>query len=302
MYNPNEFISYFWQKFSFFVVMKATLPLPSHHHGSLWLHKNRPPMPFAHWHDELELNVVRQGTAAYLLPTSRVNLEPNTLLWLLPEQEHILIEESRDFEMWIVVFHPKLLHQLFGEETPFVEGETAVYSRRLAQPHLQRLHTQCQELHQALPDPRRFNLGLGYLLLFAWSLYTQATQPVLCEGLHPAIASAARLLLTNAAQDTLPSLAQQVGLSPSRLSRLFKHQTGVSLQHYRNLCRLRRFLNLYETQPDRTLLDTALAAGFGSYAQFHRVFCQIMERSPRQHVTLPLYKTFRELEIGRLGD
>lgn len=87
---------------------------------------------------------------------------------------------------------------------------------------------------------------------------------------HPAVLGALRLL----AQD--PSLggkelADRLQLSVSRLARLFKAEMGVSLVDYRNRLRLERFDVLLRTGSDN-LLETALAAGFGSYAQFHRVF------------------------------
>lgn len=87
---------------------------------------------------------------------------------------------------------------------------------------------------------------------------------------HPVVLGTLRLL----AQD--PSLggkelADRLGLSVSRLARLFKAEMGVSLVDYRNRLRLERFDVLLRTGSDN-LLEAALAAGFGSYAQFHRVF------------------------------
>jgi AraC-like DNA-binding protein len=82
---------------------------------------------------------------------------------------------------------------------------------------------------------------------------------------------------------SLPELARRSFLSASRLSRLFKQQTGVSLATYRNRQRLDRFLACYDGRGTRTLLDAALEAGFGSYAQFHRVFKALTGRRPSQH-------------------
>jgi len=78
-------------------------------------------------------------------------------------------------------------------------------------------------------------------------------------------------------------LASGVGLSPSRLSRLFKQQTGLTLVHFRQRIALERFLQMYDPRHGKTLLATALAAGFGSYAQFHRVYKRVLRCSPREH-------------------
>jgi AraC-like DNA-binding protein len=55
---------------------------------------------------------------------------------------------------------------------------------------------------------------------------------------------------------------------------------GISLVGYRQQQHLQRFLRLYAADPKRTLLETVLESGFGSYPQFHRVFKQAMGFGP----------------------
>lgn len=74
------------------------------------------------------------------------------------------------------------------------------------------------------------------------------------------------------------TLAQQHGISVSRLARAFKADMGISIVEHRNRLRLQRFFQLVEA--GRGLLPSALAAGFGSYAQFHRVFRAQHKSSP----------------------
>lgn len=79
-------------------------------------------------------------------------------------------------------------------------------------------------------------------------------------------------------------LSAQMGLSVSRLVRVFKEQTGVSMVDYRNTLRFRRFFELIGAgdagrQP---LRQTAMAAGFGSYAHFHRLFRARWHMAPRE--------------------
>lgn len=80
------------------------------------------------------------------------------------------------------------------------------------------------------------------------------------------------------------ALAQQHGTSVSRLARSFKAEMGISIVEHRNRLRLQRFFQLVET--GRGLLPSALAAGFGSYAQFHRVFCAQHKSSPGVYLGL----------------
>jgi AraC-like DNA-binding protein len=78
-------------------------------------------------------------------------------------------------------------------------------------------------------------------------------------------------------------IAAKLDISSSRLARVFKAQLGVSLVAYRNRLRLERFSVLMD-QGRTNLFDAALAAGFGSYAQFHRVFRAQRKTSPRNYL------------------
>ncbi len=82
---------------------------------------------------------------------------------------------------------------------------------------------------------------------------------------------------------TAREIGEQLGLSESRVARLFKREMGVSLVDYRNRLRLERFFVLLE-KSGNNLLEAALAAGFGSYAQFHRVFVAERGSPPRQYL------------------
>jgi AraC-like DNA-binding protein len=78
-------------------------------------------------------------------------------------------------------------------------------------------------------------------------------------------------------------LAASLDISPSHLARLFKAELGMSLVEYRNRLRLERFRELVDAGEDN-LSNAARAAGFGSYAQFHRVFRSIYGAAPRAYL------------------
>lgn len=104
----------------------------------------------------------------------------------------------------------------------------------------------------------------------------------LSSGTHPVVLGTLRLL----ARD--PSLggkeiASDLGLSLSRLARVFKAEMGMSLVEYRNRLRLERFDVLLDAGGDN-LLEAALASGFGSYSQFHRVFRALRGMTPKEYL------------------
>ncbi len=98
---------------------------------------------------------------------------------------------------------------------------------------------------------------------------------------HPRLRRAVHMLARDPSL-TGEKLATDLGISLSRLARLFRDELGVSLVDYRNRLRLERFTALIERGAPN-LLGAALEAGFGSYAQFHRVFHAARGKSPREY-------------------
>ena len=78
-------------------------------------------------------------------------------------------------------------------------------------------------------------------------------------------------------------LAELLRVSPGHISRRFRLEVGMSLVEYRNRLRIARFRTLVDSG-ETNLLAAALGAGFGSYAQFHRVYRQLIGGSPREYV------------------
>lgn len=78
-------------------------------------------------------------------------------------------------------------------------------------------------------------------------------------------------------------LARELGVSPGHLARSFKREMGVSLVDYRNRLRIDRFFEaVHRSGRSGNLLEAALEAGFGSYAQFHRIYRKFVGTTPRR--------------------
>jgi AraC-like DNA-binding protein len=79
------------------------------------------------------------------------------------------------------------------------------------------------------------------------------------------------------------SLAKRLKMSSGQLARTFKQHARSSIVDHRNEIRLARFLERVDTKAGN-LLEAALEAGFGSYAQFHRVFRARFGQAPREYL------------------
>jgi AraC-like DNA-binding protein len=267
-----------------FLAVIEDLGLPEGTEGLVVRHSAGALRPRSHRHAELELNLVVRGTASYLMNDRRYDLTAGTLTWLFPDQEHMLVDESSDHALWWAVFRPSAVARIATSPhaRPLLERDpVGRYSRRLDSQRVHRLATLFGELHEARTvDDAVFNAGLSYLLASAWRAFLDSSELVGDLEVHPAIDTVARLLHADPGAGDLTALARAVGLSPSHLSRLFAGQMGVSISRFRNQQRLDRFIRLYRHGRGTTALAAALEAGFGSYAQFHRVFRQETGRNP----------------------
>ena len=240
--------------------------------------------PHIHRHAEVEVNLVVRGAASYLLGERRYELTPGTLTWLFPGQDHVLVDESADHELWWAIFRPSLVARTAttSQARPLLqENPFGQFSRRLDSSRVERLAVLFREVRDAEAlDDALVNTGLAYLLIFAWRAFLDSDDIVEGVDVHPAVETVVRLLRADPSAGDLAALARTADLSPSHLSRLFSAQTGVSISRFRNQQRLQRFLHLYGRGRRTTALAAALEAGFGSYAQFYRVCRQEVGRNP----------------------
>lgn len=268
--------------------MKEILTIPPNLEGRVWFYTNTGSTRLMHRHDELEVNVVVRGTARYLCANRTFELHRGMQMWLFTAQDHVLLDESSRYEMWIAVFRPQLVQQLCSDavsQTLRIPNPPGHFCRLLPAGIMDRLVNLFEELQQVSTlNPTRFNAGLGYMLLSAWDAHLAANE-IGGTNVHPAIEMAAQLIHDQEDQtlSTLTALAAQVGLSPTHLSRLFREQLGMSIVDFRNRQRIQRFLHIYGYGQRLDMATAALEAGFGSYAQFHRVFKQVMHCSPNAY-------------------
>ncbi len=107
------------------------------------------------------------------------------------------------------------------------------------------------------------------------------TPHLLASVRQPTVQKTLEMLTKNPALSG-KEIAVALRTSNSRVVRLFKSELGISLVQYRNQLRLERFRALVG-MGEENLLRAARGAGFGSYAQFYRVFRGTYGSAPRDH-------------------
>jgi len=264
---------------------KCTISFPAGRRGVAWRFPRRDgtiPHQFSpHQHEELEANLVTAGRMTYFVNGQRVEVQEGSLIWLFPEQEHMLVDHE-NLTMWIMVFRSDLVEEMIMRVPALATRDPGeVMMRQLPDRCVRLLDTIAQELAVGFQPLQCHDLGLAWWLASAWNAFERGEADD-AGPLHPSIARAMSLLREEPTRD-LKTLAVQSGLSPSQLSRLFKRQAGLSITDFRNRLRLESFFSKSNGNGNKTMLAAALDAGFGSYAQFNRVFRKQMGCSPEAY-------------------
>jgi AraC-like DNA-binding protein len=263
--------------------MEEILTLPPGQHGFVMeLHDNAG-LPIMHRHAELEFNVITSGSAYYVVETRRVLVTAGTLIWLFPGQEHILVDYSENYTMWVGVFTDEVRSALVASPTRAELGRDdpgTVLSRQLAFHDYERVNELCRAVYATTGDPDRFNFGIAYLAVEAWHAYQHGRHLESGTDLSPIVASTVRLITRKGGCLKLSEAAEELNATPGWISRTFHREIGTAFTTYCNQVRLRRFEALRRRNPGLPLLQLAYGAGFGSYAQFYRVFTDMVGRCP----------------------
>ncbi len=292
--------------------MLENLKLHARYDGFVFLAEaaRNPPFLRAHRHEEMELNLVVRGTITYVVGSQRFTFTRRSLLWMYPNQEHGLVDRTVDAQYYVAVFKPDLIRtacrgqRYAGLRRRLPEIEGVLHTELLPDAfelvrHSMELLTEDgldadvlnRELGFGLQsdfrfehrDPDWLNAGLRHLLLLCWRQQSGRQGAVRSVDLHPVVRQAMDRISMGEESD-LASLAAACGVSESYLSRLFLRQMGVSLTRYRNSMRLRAFWNALGKSHSRSITEAVYAAGFGSYAQFFKVFKAAYGENPRASV------------------
>jgi AraC-like DNA-binding protein len=218
-----------------------------------------------HFHPEPELNVVAHGSATIGVGDQVLQLGPGDVVLFHPGQDHVLLDASAELELFVVALRPELAERACGSLS-HVRSKGA----RLSDLALRGVVRHCEGLI-AVADSHAVEQGLSSVFNEVRAL--PASNHVLSRRALQAMAAHP--------EATCSALAHRVGVAPSALSRHFHDDLKLTFVEYRARLRVMGFVRLVDE--GHTLTSAALTAGFGSYAQCHRVLSRTFGCAPQRY-------------------
>jgi AraC-like DNA-binding protein len=242
-------------------------PIPTPARGHIWHHVPETRRP-RHFHAEPELNLIAAGRATFGAGEATIAVAAGDLLWWAPGQDHVLMDASPDFDLYVIGLTPTFSAQVLGDLATPATASAARF--RLERKDLSRLVAACAASSAG---------GAGDLERRVGEVWREAHQ--LRVVAHDRHLLTRRTLESVLAQPELKrsDLAQLARGNASEVSRHFHQDIGLTLTTYRTRLRLLRFINLVDR--GQRFLIAAQEAGFGSYSQCHRMFQHMLGCTPR---------------------
>lgn len=286
--------------------------LPSTHDGAIWPLSRDYPKP-RHFHAQLELLIVLRGSAEVRVGRSLYTVHAGQLVWHLPGVEHAVHETSADCELRVVHVEPDLCADVQRELGAWVSQNQPVCTSsgsfggwvhelgalvcgrpvvELARRDLDALAELCDatcadESTSAGEVPSRLRRALA----IAW----RATRREHDSGRPLSLVELGASLLFDEPSLERSAVCRALDVSEGHLSRCFQRELGIAFAEQRARMRVARFVT-HVTRDRWTYLDAALACGFGSYSQLHRVFTRVVQANPRSYFSVAA----RNLRANRL--
>jgi AraC-like DNA-binding protein/mannose-6-phosphate isomerase-like protein (cupin superfamily) len=232
--------------------------------AQVWRHRSEYRRP-RHFHEEPEINLVVRGAARIGIGDGEAWVSAGDMLVFQPGQDHVLLDEQGDLELYVLALAPALAERVLGRR-----ALSACQRLTLPPSELERLAGELSELgdvHDAVVVERRIGDCFALALARSKPRHVVARRALEQVRSDPSLSGAA--------------LARRTRVSTSTLSERFRLDLGLPLVEYRARMKLMRFVELVDRGMPQS--RAALEAEFGSYAQCHRVFRRLIGCAPREY-------------------
>lgn len=248
-----------------------------HHHSA---RPNQPCLAI-HWHDRMELIILRQGEITVGYDANTAPLRPGEIYIIPPKTPHYAINGGSDAAWDVLMFDVRSFYNdtelCRNYLEPLFDGRAKF---RMTTNHPE-ITACCDQILELAPQNDFGVISLIYrlfALLFAHALVEISGD---IKGRH-LISEATAFIKDNYAQElTTKTLALQFGYSQEHFCRLFKETTQFSPMQYLKICRLERAANLL-SEGKCSVSEVSSRCGFSDPNYFTRCFKTFFGITPTQ--------------------
>lgn len=257
----------------------------------------RPPhaMPASHWHGQVEVNVPFDGDVEYLINNEVVRIKQGyiTLFWACTPHQLTRPGDCTQMAIFNLPMHLFLSWPLDRELINHVTHGMVIKSlaaQQLSAFEVQRwqneLNSDNEQIHQLAIDEiglmlKRFSLSGWQPILVNKTSRTHKNSVSRHAQFY--VSQMLEFIAVNYDQMlTIDAIAEHVKLNPNYAMGIFQRVMQLTMKQYITAMRINHVRALL-SDTDKTILDIALTAGFGSSSRFYSTFNKYVGMTPQKY-------------------
>ena len=236
----------------------------------VWYEKNWKHDEIEHAHEYFQLNYVEQGYQYFHIEQKIYLVPQNHVIWIPANKIHFTTSHSQKVNPMVILFKSTFEDEFYNKihvfNAPSVLKEMMFYA---------------EKWNKILNEDDEQQLFLEALL---------RSLPNFCnenESLQLPVLLDSRLLLVSAYMSEnysnnldIEDLAIKAKMSVRNLQRIFKSETGITIQKYMQLVRILKSVELIDTM-NFTLSEIAYKVGYKSLSAFTTSYFSVMKSKPK---------------------
>jgi AraC family transcriptional regulator, melibiose operon regulatory protein len=258
------------------------------------------PMPEAHWHDHVELNVICQGSMTYLINGRQVRLQQGAIYCFWAAVPHQVISAIENTQL-VCVYMPfaEFLSLVISNDfkNDLMSGHilTATAIDMIDVPLFQRLAQEWDKANEQTNDILRDEVRIRVRRLALNACRTATSDETGDAEYKPNSRLLADKRMINRVQSMtnfinnefgapigVTDIARMSGLHPTNATATFQKVLGISIAQYLRRRRLNHALKLL-ADTDQTIIEIAFECGYGSLSRFYDAFQKQLSCTPRTY-------------------
>ena len=252
-----------------------------------------------HIHDCCEVYYSISCGKKFLIDNRLYSFEPGDILFInCNEGHHLLQVEAEKHERYVINIHPRFLMKHSSSQTDLSFCFNSVdrppgHKLSLTQEEQKRFLHLLEKLSIPVSDDYGADLlehsAFLELMVFFNELFLMRIQsldkPVRLEKHSRKINEVINYVNKHLTEElSLSALSKIFSISPSHLNRIFKAETGTTLQKYITTQRIALAKSLLSS--GHSVTDTFSMSGFGDYSNFYKTFTKIVGISPKKYARI----------------
>ena len=235
------------------------------------------------YHNELEFHYIKRGGGSYFIKNRKYPFSKNHLVIIKPGEIHTFIPGTPSFiEKGSLYFLPSFLPR---KELKFITGKC---------PHIVRLTEKEATLAEILlksigeeaggREEKWENIVKHEVMLFLSIAERASVRKSICVRKNPLTEKIMDFMEQNFAQNLpVSEIAKTFSLSASRISHIFKQETGLSLKNYILQRRIVEAKKLLSEDAGMKVSAVSIRTGFNDFTLFNRSFKNITGMTPTSY-------------------